>query len=38
VLSPFDPEEDVEALVGRSADAVETLVREGLERAQAQFN
>jgi PTH1 family peptidyl-tRNA hydrolase len=38
VLSPFDPEEDVDALVGRSADAVETLVREGLERAQAQFN
>jgi PTH1 family peptidyl-tRNA hydrolase len=38
VLSPFEPEEDVEALVARSADAVETLARGGLERAQAQFN
>jgi peptidyl-tRNA hydrolase, PTH1 family len=38
VLSVFDPEEDVEALVGRAADAVETIAREGLEQAQARFN
>lgn len=38
VLSPFEPEEDVDALVGRAADAVETLVRDGLDRAQADFN
>jgi peptidyl-tRNA hydrolase, PTH1 family len=38
VLSPFDPEADVGALVGRAADAVETLVREGLEEAQQRFN
>jgi PTH1 family peptidyl-tRNA hydrolase len=38
VLSPFDPEVDVDALVGRAADAVETLVREGLEEAQQRFN
>jgi PTH1 family peptidyl-tRNA hydrolase len=38
VLSPFDPEVDVGALVGRAADAVETLVREGLEEAQQRFN
>jgi PTH1 family peptidyl-tRNA hydrolase len=38
VLSPFAPEEDVEALVTRTADAVEVLANEGLERAQAQFN
>ena len=38
VLSPFEPEDDAEALVSRSADAVETLARDGLERAQAQFN
>ena len=38
VLSPFAPEEDAEALVARSADAVEALAREGLERAQARFN
>ena len=38
VLSNFDPDENVEALVARAADAVETLVREGLEAAQAQFN
>ncbi|MBD0338263.1 MAG: aminoacyl-tRNA hydrolase, partial [Thermoleophilia bacterium] len=33
VLSPFQPEEDAEALVARSADAVETLARDGLQRA-----
>ena len=38
VLAPFDPETDVEALVARAADAVETLVREGLEAAQQRFN
>jgi peptidyl-tRNA hydrolase, PTH1 family len=38
VLSDFTPDEDVEALVARAADAVETLDAEGLERAQARFN
>jgi PTH1 family peptidyl-tRNA hydrolase len=38
VLSPFAPEEDVDALVTRAADAVEAIVREGLEAAQARFN
>jgi PTH1 family peptidyl-tRNA hydrolase len=38
VLSPFDPEDDPEELVSRSADAVETLAREGLEAAQRRFN
>ena len=38
VLSRFEPEEDVDALVARSADAVETLVRDGLETTQARFN
>jgi peptidyl-tRNA hydrolase, PTH1 family len=38
VLASFDADEDVEALVGRSADAVETIARDGLEQAQARFN
>jgi peptidyl-tRNA hydrolase, PTH1 family len=38
VLSPFDPEIDVDGLVRRAADAVETLLREGLEAAQQRFN
>ena len=38
VLSPFEPEADVGGLVGRAADAVETLVRDGLEEAQQRFN
>jgi peptidyl-tRNA hydrolase, PTH1 family len=38
VLSGFGPDEDVEALVTRSAEAVETLIREGVEAAQARFN
>jgi len=38
VLSPFDPAEDVEALISRAADAVETVAREGLETAQTRFN
>jgi peptidyl-tRNA hydrolase, PTH1 family len=38
VLSPFEPELDVEGLVGRAADAVETIAVEGLEPAQQRFN
>ena len=38
VLSPFDPEEDVEGLVGRAADCVETLLADGLTAAQQRFN
>jgi PTH1 family peptidyl-tRNA hydrolase len=38
VLSPFAPEEDAEALVARSADAVETIAADGLEAAQQRFN
>ncbi len=38
VLSPFDPEEDSEAYVGRAADALETLVRDGLDETQRRFN
>ena len=38
VLSDFEPEVDVEALVARAADAVETIAREGLEPAQQRFN
>ena len=38
VLSPFRPEDDGEALVARAADAVETLVAEGLEETQRRFN
>ena len=38
VLSPFEDEVDVAALISRAADAVEELVREGLEAAQARFN
>jgi PTH1 family peptidyl-tRNA hydrolase len=38
VLSPFEPEMDVEALVSRATDAVETIAREGLDAAQARFN
>ena len=38
VLSPFAPEEDADPLVTRAADAVETIVREGLEAAQQRFN
>jgi peptidyl-tRNA hydrolase, PTH1 family len=38
VLSEFEPEIDVDALVARSADAVETLARDGLETAQARYN
>ena len=38
VLSDFEPEVDVDALVARAADAVETIAREGLEPAQQRFN
>ena len=38
VLSPFAPEDDAEALIARSADAVETLAAEGLDEAQRRFN
>ena len=38
VLSPFARDVDVGVLVGRAADAVETLVRDGLEEAQQRFN
>ncbi|MGC9974132.1 MAG: aminoacyl-tRNA hydrolase [Gaiellaceae bacterium] len=38
VLSDFDPDVDVKAIVTRAADAVELLVGEGLEAAQAHFN
>jgi PTH1 family peptidyl-tRNA hydrolase len=38
VLAAFDPETDVEGLVSRSADAVETLLAEGVAAAQQRFN
>lgn len=38
VLSDFDPDVDVKAIVTRAADAVELLLSEGLEAAQARFN
>jgi PTH1 family peptidyl-tRNA hydrolase len=38
VLSDFSPELDVDSLVGRAADAVETVATEGLEEAQNRFN
>ena len=38
VLSAFAPEDDVDAIVGRAADAVELLAREGLEETQRRFN
>jgi peptidyl-tRNA hydrolase, PTH1 family len=38
VLAPFEAETDVEGLVGGSADAVEVIVREGLDLAQQRFN
>jgi len=38
VLTPFADDVDVDALVERSADAVETLLRDGLDQAQRDFN
>ena len=38
VLSSFAPEDDAEAIVTRSSDAVECLLAEGLEETQRRFN
>jgi peptidyl-tRNA hydrolase, PTH1 family len=38
VLSPFAVDEDVAGIVTRSAEAVETILRDGLEEAQRRFN
>jgi PTH1 family peptidyl-tRNA hydrolase len=38
VLSPFEADEDPEAIVGRAADAVESLLVDGLTAAQQRFN
>jgi PTH1 family peptidyl-tRNA hydrolase len=38
VLAPFEDGDDVDELVSRSADAVETLVASGLDEAQRRFN
>jgi peptidyl-tRNA hydrolase len=38
VLTPFPPEVDVDAIVARAADAVETTAGAGLEEAQQLFN
>jgi peptidyl-tRNA hydrolase, PTH1 family len=38
VLSRFEADDDADALVSRAADAVETLVTDGLEEAQQRFN
>jgi len=38
VLSPFQPEDDVDGMVTRAADAVEALVSEDLTAAQQRFN
>ena len=38
VLAPFAPETDVDTLVSRSADAVEAVLRDGLDAAQQRFN
>ncbi len=38
VLSGFDAEVDVNELIGRAADAVETLARDGLEETQRRYN
>ena len=38
VLSPFEPDEDPDAIVARAADAVEEIVANGLEAAQRRFN
>src|SRR6476661_2401410 len=38
VLSPFSPDEDVDGLISRAADAVETIARDGVEPAQQRFN
>jgi PTH1 family peptidyl-tRNA hydrolase len=38
LLSEFEPEVDVDALVARAADAVESLARDGLEATQTRYN
>jgi peptidyl-tRNA hydrolase, PTH1 family len=38
VLSPFAPEEDAATWIARTADAVETLARDGLDAAQRTYN
>jgi peptidyl-tRNA hydrolase, PTH1 family len=38
VLSPFEPDENLEDLVARAADAVETIAAEGVEAAQRRYN
>jgi PTH1 family peptidyl-tRNA hydrolase len=38
VLSEFDPETDLDALIARAADALESLARDGLEATQQRFN
>jgi PTH1 family peptidyl-tRNA hydrolase len=38
VLSPFAPEDDVAAIVSRAADAVESLLADGLVETQQRFN
>jgi peptidyl-tRNA hydrolase, PTH1 family len=38
VLSSFEPETDVDALVARAAAAVETIAADGLEEAQRRYN
>lgn len=38
VLSPFAPEDDAGTIVTRAADAIETLLAEGLEPTQRAFN
>ena len=38
VLSDFEPHDDAEGIVARGADAVETIVRDGVEAAQSRYN
>jgi PTH1 family peptidyl-tRNA hydrolase len=38
VLSGFEPDVDVDELIGRAADAVETIARDGLDEAQRRYN
>lgn len=38
VLAPFEPHEEAGELVGRAADAVESLLAEGLDETQRRFN
>ena len=38
VLSEFEPHEDRDAIVARAADAVESILHEGIEEAQRRFN